>query len=141
MASEHQIPQAGIPVPILDEFCRIGLWRRPTVLGEKSRVIHVMCVYVQPCVTLSTPGTVACQAPLSMELSRKEYWSELPFPTPGNLPRPRDRTPGSCIDTWVLYHECHRGSPNPHRIAYKSHASFMFLKTKKENLRVKGTLG
>ena len=58
------------------------------MLGEKSRVIHVMCVYVQPCVTLSTPGTVACQAPLSMELSRKEYWSELPFPTPGNLPDP-----------------------------------------------------
>ena len=29
--------------------------------------------------------TVACQAPLSMELSRQEYWGELPFPTPGNL--------------------------------------------------------
>ena len=29
---------------------------------------------------------VACQAPLSMEFSRKEYWSGLPFPSPGDLP-------------------------------------------------------
>ena len=30
--------------------------------------------------------TVACQAPLSVEFSRQEYWSGLPFPTPGDLP-------------------------------------------------------
>ena len=35
-----------------------------------------------------TPGTEAHQAPLSMEFSRQEYWSGLPFPTPGNLPDP-----------------------------------------------------
>ena len=34
------------------------------------------------------PGTVACQAPLSIEFSRQEYWSGLPFPTPGTLPSP-----------------------------------------------------
>ena len=34
-----------------------------------------------------TPWTVACQAPLSMEFSMQEYWSGLPFPTPGDLPR------------------------------------------------------
>ena len=34
------------------------------------------------------PWTVDCQAPLSMEFSRKEYCSELPFPTPGDLPNP-----------------------------------------------------
>ena len=33
-----------------------------------------------------TPCTVACQASLSMEFSRQEYWSGLPFPTPGNFP-------------------------------------------------------
>ena len=33
-----------------------------------------------------TPWTVACQAPLSMEFSMQEYWSGLPFPTPGDLP-------------------------------------------------------
>ena len=32
-----------------------------------------------------TPWTVAHQAPLSMELSRQEYWSGLTFPTPGDL--------------------------------------------------------
>ena len=30
--------------------------------------------------------TVACQDPLSMEFSRQEYWSGLPFPSPGDLP-------------------------------------------------------
>ena len=30
----------------------------------------------------------ACQAPLSMGFSRKEYWSGLPFPSPGDLPDP-----------------------------------------------------
>ena len=35
-----------------------------------------------------TPWTVACQAPLSLEFSRQEYWSGLPFPTPRNLPGP-----------------------------------------------------
>ena len=35
-----------------------------------------------------TPWTVAFQAPLSMEFSRENYWSRLPFPTPGNLHDP-----------------------------------------------------
>ena len=37
---------------------------------------------------LATPWTVACQAPLSMEFSRQEYWSGLPCPPPGDLPDP-----------------------------------------------------
>ena len=32
--------------------------------------------------------TVACQAPLSMRFPRQEYWSGLPFPSPGDLPDP-----------------------------------------------------
>ena len=35
-----------------------------------------------------TPWTVACQAPLSMEFPRQEYWSGLPFPSPRDLPDP-----------------------------------------------------
>ena len=31
---------------------------------------------------------VACQAPLCMGVSRQEYWSRLPFPSPGDLPNP-----------------------------------------------------
>ena len=47
-----------------------------------------MCV----CVSLSvmsdsvTPWTVACPAPLSMEISRQEYWNGLPFSSAGDLP-------------------------------------------------------
>ena len=40
------------------------------------------------CLTLVTPWTVACQAPLSMGFSRQEYWSGLPFLSPGDLPDP-----------------------------------------------------
>ena len=36
----------------------------------------------------ATPRTVAYQAPQSMELSRQEYWSRLPSPSPGDLPNP-----------------------------------------------------
>ena len=36
----------------------------------------------------ATPWTVAHQAPLSMEFSRQEYWSGLPFPSPRDLPNP-----------------------------------------------------
>ena len=37
---------------------------------------------------LQPPWTVAHQAPLSMGFSRQEYWSGLPFPSPGDLPDP-----------------------------------------------------
>ena len=36
----------------------------------------------------TTLWSVACQAPLSVGFSRQEYWSRLPFPSPGNLPNP-----------------------------------------------------
>ena len=51
-----------------------------------------MCVCV--CVSRSvvsdsaTPWTVACQASLSMEFSRQEHWSGLPFPSSRGLPDP-----------------------------------------------------
>ena len=41
-----------------------------------------------------TPCTVDCKAPLFMEFSRQDYWSRLPFPSPGDLPYPRIE-PGS----------------------------------------------
>ena len=40
------------------------------------------------CQTLVIPWTVACQVPLSMGFPRQEYWSGLPFPSPGDLPDP-----------------------------------------------------
>ena len=53
------------------------------------------------CPTLATPWTVAHQAPLSMEFSRQEYWSGLPFPSPGDLPDPgiKSRSPALQADS------------------------------------------
>ena len=48
-----------------------------------------MCMQTQSlesCLTLGDP--MDCQAPLSLEFSRQEYWSGLPFPPPGDLPDP-----------------------------------------------------
>ena len=42
----------------------------------------------QLCPTLATPWTVVHQAPLFMEFSRREHWSGLPSPSPGDLPNP-----------------------------------------------------
>ena len=48
----------------------------------------------QKCSSLShvrlfvTSWTIACEALLSMGFSRQEYWSGLPFPSPGDLPNP-----------------------------------------------------
>ena len=48
-----------------------------------------MCAQLLKHVQLfETPWTIAYQAPLSMEFSRQEYWSELPYPSPGDLPNP-----------------------------------------------------
>ena len=38
--------------------------------------------------TLVTPWTVACQAPLLVGCPKQDYWSGLPFPFPGDLPDP-----------------------------------------------------
>ena len=42
----------------------------------------------QPCPTLYDPMGCSRQTPLSMEFSRQEYWSGLPHPSPGDLPKP-----------------------------------------------------
>ena len=66
--------------------------------------------HVCPFVTL---WAVAHQAPLSIGFSRQEYWSGLPCPPPGDIPDlgidPVSYV--SCIGQWILYHQCHLGSP------------------------------
>ena len=53
-----------------------------------------ICICISKCYLLrhvrlfAPPWTVAHPATLSMEFSRQEYWSELPFRSPGNLPNP-----------------------------------------------------
>ena len=52
--------------------------------GLQGRMRNVNCSVMSD--SSVTPWTIACQAPLSIEFSRQEYWSGLPFPSPGDLP-------------------------------------------------------
>ena len=49
-----------------------------------------------------TPWTVAYQAPPSMGFSRQEYWSGLPFPSPGDLPDPGIEPGSSALEADAL---------------------------------------
>ena len=60
--------------------------------------------YVQ---LFATPWTVAYQAPLSMGFSRQEYWSGLPFPSPGDLPDPGIEPRSTTLQTDTLPSEPH----------------------------------
>ena len=53
----------------------------------------------------ATSWTIACQAPLSVEFSRQEYWSGLLFPPPGHLTHLGGTHVSSisCIGKWILY--------------------------------------
>ena len=67
-----------------------------------------MCVF--SCSVLSDSTTlcpVAYQAPLSMRFPRRQYWSGLLFPSPGDRPDPgiKPMSPASSnIGMWILYH-------------------------------------
>ena len=101
--------------------------------------VIVIVSVIQPCRTLWDPmdGAVAHQAPQSMKFSRREYWSGLPFPSPGDLPDlgieprslalqadswpsepPRKRLQeGNCSRTWdVLRHSVVSDTLGPHRL-------------------------
>ena len=62
-------------------------WRFVAILPRVSLCCAVLscfnCVWL-----LATLWTVACQAPLFMGFSRQEYWSGMPFSSPGDLPDP-----------------------------------------------------
>ena len=79
----------------------LSQWKQPGSLD-------VLCCVLSEVWLSVTPWAAAHQAPLSMELSRQEYWSGLPFLPPGDLPNPgKDRTHASCVSCigmWILYH-------------------------------------
>ena len=52
-----------------------------------TTAIGYLCMCAQSCTTLWNPWTITHHAPLSMEFSRQEYWSGLPFPPLGDLSR------------------------------------------------------
>ena len=65
-----------------------------------------MCLVTQSCPTsFETPWTVAFQAPLSMGFSGQEYWSELPWPPPADLPDTGVKHVNKKVSFLQLYHE------------------------------------
>ena len=76
------------------------------------KIVHACMLSHFGCVRLfEILWTVARQAPLSMGFSRKEYWSGLPFPSPGDLP---DQGSNLRLLCWQVgsISLSHLGSPN-----------------------------
>ena len=51
-------------------------------------IVKVKLKFLSHVRLFATPWTVAYQAPPSLGFSRQEYWSGVPFPSPGDLPNP-----------------------------------------------------
>ena len=74
-----------IPIPKKGNEKECSHYRITALISQDSEIESEGEV-TQSCPTLCNLWTVAHQAPLSMGLSRQEYWSRLPFPSPGDLP-------------------------------------------------------
>ena len=79
-------------IPLVTKVCTVKAMVFPVVMyGCESWTIIKVKVKVKSLNRVQlfvTPWTVAHQAPLSVGSSRQEYWSGLPFPSPGDLPDP-----------------------------------------------------
>ena len=86
---------------------------------KKKMTEYMLCAWaLHYAQLLATPETVDCQTSLSKGLSRQEYWSGLPFPSPGDLPDPRiepvSPVSPALAGRWlngIRYFQC----PNPRR--------------------------
>ena len=72
-----------------------------------SRITWVAVQLLSHADSFVSPWTVAPQASLSMDFSRQEYWSGLPFPSPGDLPDPgiEPASPALRADSLPLSHQ------------------------------------
>ena len=73
----------GRQFALLGGVCDRSLWMLWDAPWQCSN--NMVGLVAQSCLTLVTPWTISYQAPLSMGFSRQEYWSGLPFPSPGDL--------------------------------------------------------
>ena len=89
-----QIPRPRLRLSEPDPVCRFRVMCTLSPEGGSPQYVRTcgfLCVHAQSLSHIQcfeTPWTVARQAPQSMGLSRQEYWSGLPFPTPVDLPDP-----------------------------------------------------
>ena len=127
-------------------FGKRHVFRKHEWMNEWESLSRVWC--------FATPWIIAYQASLSMEFSRQEYWSRLPFPSPGNLSDPGMEPGSSALQTDSLpserqgkpmfqgsnpcslywqtdsYQLCRQGSPKVHFFLndfYRVFYSFSFL--------------
>ena len=90
---EMGVPSLGWEDPLEEGMATpssILAWRIPWT-EEPSRLQSIQFSSVQSLshvLLFGIPWTVAYQAPQSVEFSRQEYWSGLPFPSPGDPPNP-----------------------------------------------------
>ena len=83
---------------VSDSLQHHGLYSPWNSLGQNTGVGDLVA---QSCLTLATPWTMSCQAPLSMGFSRQESWRGLSSPSPGDLPDPgvEPRSPAPQTDS------------------------------------------
>ena len=91
----------SLPFPCIHPTCRFCGFFPASLSIFHHPVRGYMLSCFSPVQLFVIPWTVACQAPLSIGLSRQEYWGGLPCPPPGDLPNPGIEPPLS-----------HWGSPN-----------------------------
>ena len=77
------------------------------LLSNCGHLCVCVCSVTQSCPTLCDPMDCGHQAPLSMGFSRQEYWSWLPFPSPGDLSNPGIK-PASPALLVILYRRAAR---------------------------------
>ena len=117
-SSVHGILQARILEWVAIFSSRGSSWPK-----DRTRVLYVsihrdsvyVCVLVLSCVWLfAIPWTVGWQAPLFIGFFRQEYWSRLPFPSPGDLPNTGIEPESPALQADSLLSEApgksHRGS-------------------------------
>ena len=75
-------------------------WHKHSQSEIRKKVNSFICVRL-----FATPWTVAYQAPQSMEFSRRDYWSGLPFSSPGDLPNPGIEPRSPALQAEVLLSE------------------------------------
>ena len=76
-----------------------------------------------------TPWTVAYQAPPSMGFSRQEYWSGLPFPSPGDLPDPGIQPGSPALEADALTSE---PPGKPYKMERGAQTAFVSTKTSED---------
>ena len=124
MPSPKDLPNPGIE----PGYRTLQMDFLPTELsGKPSLCIHSILfntkqvsVFVRVCTHMlshvwlfPTPWTLSCQAPLSVESPRQQYWSRLPFPPLRDLPHPMIETVScdSCVGRQILYQLHHSRIP------------------------------